>query len=367
MEQASESGRPARAGKSEVTLAKAKEKAAPLVGDLDGVAVTLDKSRYSVHAPYNPRIASLLRAVTGASFNREAGAWNVPLEQYDALSAALPAARAENVEDSRARLGIAERAKGVLQAMTDAPIAIGEFHPRDVTLYGTIVSVNGRYAAQHTGSDDRGQARVVIHRLDDLQEPVFNGERVGITYGGRGRANVEPVVNANQSFADSLGQTHEGVKVVATNDSYVVSFDYSPALSERIQRIDGAAYDRESKSWVVPSDKKEFLARAVRDMRAEYAADKADRHDAEQLASQKVDGANVRAAYTADGQAYAGRVVGVAGRYVVQHTGREFMALHRASALDVKPSVGADVKIVYDRGRGRVTERTKDKAQEQSR
>lgn len=368
MEQQSEAGRATRSSrKSPLSIAKGKEKMNSLVGDLDGVAVALGKSVYSVATAYNPRVAGILRAVAGAGFNKETGTWDVPLEQYDALHAALPQARAESVEDAKARANIGERAKDALQAIVDAPIVIGDFHPRDVTLYGNIVSVNGRYAAQHTGLDDEGQARVVIHRLDDLRTPVFNGDRVGITYGGKGRAGVELVENSQQSFADTLGQAHEGVKVVAENGSYLVSFDYNPALTERIQRIDGATFDRESRSWSVPGDKQEFLARAVRDMRTEYAADKADRRDAEQLAHQKIDNANVRVAYTADGQAYVGRVVGVVGRYLVQHTGREFMALHRVSALDEKPSIGADVKIAYDKGRGRVAERSREKAQEHSR
>ncbi len=318
--------------------------------------MTLEKALYSATSEFNRGIATLLRGIDGAKFDKEVGAWQIPLEQYDALSEALPAVRKEAAADTLAKAEVAERAASIVASMVDATPAIRDFHPNGITLFGEIVSVNGRYAAQFAGVD-KGQARVVLHRLNDLHDSVFNGDRVGITYDGKGRATVQQAKSAEQQFDEAIGQSHEGVKVVPMAGSYQVSFDFNPALSERIQRVDGSTFDRDTKAWSVPADKKEFLARAVRDMRMEYAADKADRQVAEQLARDKVDNANVRPAYTADGQSYAGRIVGRSGRYVVQHTGREYMVLHRAAALDAAPAVGADIKVTYDKGRARVIER----------
>lgn len=363
MDQQSENGRAASAltRKSPLAIAKGKEKQHSLIGAADGVSVTLEKALYSVTSDFNRGIASLIRGIDGAKFDKEAGAWQIPIEQYDALSAALPAVRKEAATDTLAKTEVAERAASIVASMGDATPAIRDFHPNGVTLFGEIVSVNGRYAAQLTGVD-KGLACVVLHRLNDLRDSVFNGDRVGITCDGKGRATVQHVKSAEQQFDEAIGQSHEGVKVVPIAGSYQVSFEFNPALSERIQRVDGSTFDRDTKSWSVPADKKEFLARAVRDMRAEYAADKADRQDAEQLARDKVDNANVRPAYTADGQSYAGRIVGRSGRYVVQHTGREYMVLHRAAALGGTPAVGADVKVTYDKGRARVNERSREQA-----
>lgn len=332
----------------------------------DGVTVALLDSGYSISTPFNRDTIAMLRAVEGANFDRAAGVWTVPQSSADALEAALPKIREENRQDALARdeiIGLAGTAARAVLAPEQAAPLVSDFHPRNVTLYGDVIGVNGRYAAQLTGPDDQGNNRIVLHRLSDLQSGVFKGERVGIRYGDKGRADVEVMRSNQERFDDTLGKSVEGVKVVQVADTYQVSFDYNPALSQRIQRVNGAEFDRESKTWTVGTDMKEFLARAVKDMREEYVADKADRTQAEQAANEKLDGAKVRDAYTADGQAYSGRVVAKNDRYVVQHTGREHMVLHRSASLSEPPTIGADVKVAYNKGRAEVKERTREHSQ----
>lgn len=332
----------------------------------DRVTVTLQDGVYTVETPFNRDTITMLRTVDGANFDRGAGVWTIPASGADALEAVLPKIREENQQDAKAReeiIGLADAAaRAVMAPGLDAPL-VSDFHPRNVTLYGDVIGVNSRYAAQLTGPDDQGKNRIVLHRLSDLQTGVFKGERVGIRYGDKGRAEVEPVRSNEQRFDDTLGKSVDGVKVVQVANTYQVSFDYNPALTQRIQRVNGAEFDRESKTWAVGSDMKEFVARAVRDMREEYVADKADRTQAEEAAHDKLDGAKVRDAYTADGQAYTGRVVAKNDRYVVQHTGREHMVVHRAASLSEAPTIGADVRVAYSKGRAEVKERTREHSQ----
>lgn len=357
---AADEAKDAKPTRAAIAAGRKKEKENPLVGDADSVTVVADSSQYAVHTPFSRTTAGFLRAVAGAKFDRDSGGWMVPIASYDELKDAIGKVRAENVADREARLDIealaVQTAVGAGLAADIGGVQVRDFHPLNVTLHGSIMNLNGRYAAQHTGQYE-GMPQIVVHRLDDLDGAVLKGDRVGITYDDKGRGRVALQRTAEQDLDDHLGRAYEGVKVVENDGKYAVEFDYNPALTQRIQRIDGASFNRESKAWEVGTDKKEFLARAVRDMRHEYVADRSDHEAAEQIAREKIDGANVRDAFTADGQAYAGRIVGQNDRYVVQHTGRDYMVMHRAASLSETPRTGADVRVSYDKGRGQVKDR----------
>ena len=111
--------------------------------------------------------------------------------------------------------------------------------------------------------------------------------------------------------------------------------------------------------WEVGADAKSFVARAVNDMRKEYVADQRDLREMEGAASERLDGAVLKNAFTKDGTRTSGEVMAVNDRYVLQHTGREYFSAHRAAAFQDKPSVGQSVSVLYDKGRAQVQQRDK--------
>ncbi|MFP3507789.1 hypothetical protein, partial [Burkholderia sp. SIMBA_062] len=82
---------------------------------------------------------------------------------------------------------------------------------------------------------------------------------------------------------------------------------------------------------------KTFVARAVNDMRKEYVADRADRDQMESIANERIDGVKVHDAYVSNGDAYSGRVLAANDRYVLQHNGKDHVALHRVRNLNEAP------------------------------
>jgi hypothetical protein len=332
----------------------------PLDGDTDGISIAFDgTANYAVRFGYNPDLVTQIRRIPGAEFDGN-DAWRVPVAQYEALAEVATSMRKEYVLDAASHDGIVSLAVQVArdrQGTNGVAPRLSDFHPRDEALSGEIISVNDRYAAQLTGMGQRdGVAFVTLHRLADLSEAVFKGDKVSITYGEKGRASVAQSLSAEEKLDVSLGKSVDGVKVTEEAGQYKISFDYNPALSERIARIDGARLDRDEKVWVTDANLKSFVARAVNDMRKEVVADRADRDQIVSAAEDRIDAPKVHDAFAGNGKVYVGQVLAVNDRYMLQHAGKDHVTLHRKHALDDTPAVGQKVKVQYQQGRGHVTQ-----------
>ncbi len=330
----------------------------PLDGDVDGISIAFDgTANYAVRFKYNPDLVAQIRRIPGAEFDGN-DAWRVPVAQYEALAEIAASMRKVYVLDAAAYDGIVSLAGQTArdrQGAADVTPRLSDFHPREEALRGEIISVNDRYAAQLTGMGQRdGAAFVTLHRLADLSEAVFKGDKVSITYGEKGRARVAQSLTAEEKLDASLGKSVDGVKVTEEAGQYKIAFDYNPVLSERIARIDGARLDRDEKVWVTDANLKSFVARAVNDMRKEVVADRADRDQIVSVAEERIDAPKVRDAFAGNGKVYVGQVLAVNDRYMLQHAGKDHVVLHRAHALDDKPAAGQKVKVQYQSGRGHV-------------
>lgn len=341
-----------------------------LEGDAQGVRVQFDGQQYLVGFDYNPVLVNEIRGVAGAAYSKDAGAWTVPGAQRDALAKIIPKMRDEVVQDGLDLQNINNVAhEAALQKMREtgreagAP-KISDYHVLGKAVAGEIISVNGRYAAQLTGfGKEDGAAFVTVHRVSELSDQVFKGDKVTITYGEKGKGQVQYRQSQEEKLDESLGKYVDGVKVIKDNDRYKIAFDYNPVLTHRIQRIDGAQFNREERVWEVAGDKKEFIARAVNDMRKEVTADRTDRAQIEAVATEKIDGAKVKDAFTKDGTTYSGKVLAANERYVLQHSGKEYVTVHRAAALAEKPEIGRNARVTYKDGRGHIADRSQSQSE----
>lgn len=367
---ASESRRP----RARVNPDVKRQRLNPLDGDENGVKVVFDgRDTYDVRFGYNPALVAQMHKIDGAQFDRNADAWKVPVSQYDALGDAVARMRSEFLLDIASRGDIERLAGAVAVERQQAagiesapPARLSDFHQVGEPQRGEIISVNDRYAAQLTGFGRRdGIAFVTLHRLSELGDQVFKGDKVSITYGEKGRAVVSQMQTLEEKLDASLGRSVDGVTVVQDGDKYKISFDFNPTLSDRIQRVDGAHFDRKENVHVADVNLKTFVARAVNDMRKEYVADRADRDQMESIANERIDGVKVHDAYVSDGKAYSGRVLAANDRYVLQHNGKDHVALHRVRNLNEAPEVGHNARIVYQNGRGRVNEPQQDRSKSQ--
>lgn len=360
-------------GKSDPVLKL--QKSAPLDGEIDGVGVTFDgQSNYSVRFAFNPALVNEIHKVPGAEFSETAGAWQIPLSQYEPLRVALTKMRSEFAQTEQSKTDIEALATKAGVARQEANGQPG-VQPRlsywqqlNEATRGEIVSLNDRFAAQLTGFGAKdGAAFITLHRLSSLSEQVFKGDQVAIKYDGKGHGAVSHPKSAEQKLDDTLGRSVDGVKVTRDGGTYKIEFEYQPALSERIARIDGAAFNRDEKVWTVDAGLKGFVARAVNDMRKEVIADRADRAQLETVASEKIDSPIVKDAYVADGKSFTGTVLAVNDRYVLQHTGQQYATLHRRQSLSEQPQESHNVRIAYKGGRGVVSDKSQDRAEGLSR
>jgi hypothetical protein len=341
----------------------------PLDGDVDGVSIMFDGSTsYAVRFGYNPGLVAQIRAIPGAEFAGN-NAWRVPVAQYDALAEVAASMRKELLLDVAAHEGIVSLAQQVARGRQEAPEVqprLSDFHPRDEALRGEIISVNDRYAAQVTGTGTRdGVAVVTLHRLADLSEALFKGDRVSITYGEKGRAKVGQLQTVEEKLDASLGKSVDGVKVTQEGGQYRIEFDYNPVLADRIARIDGADFRRDEKVWVTDANLKTFVARAVNDMRKEVVADRADREQMMEVAAELIDSPKPHDAFTADGKSYSGRVLAINERYVLQHSGKDHVTLHRARSFEEVPAAGQNARISYRQGKAHVNEQARERERNQ--
>lgn len=350
--------------------------------DADGVKLKVVEGGFIVKFDFNPTLIEEIRKVEGAIFDKEQQGWIVPADQTAILKQAVLTMRKEFVHDHAARVAIEQAAltagsslqiehgsAATAKPMLSDYIEVGK---SSTGTTGMIVAVNSRYAAQHTGFGRLdGAAFVTIHRLSALAEPVFKGDFVLITYPtDRRRGEVEQVLSKQereQAFDDTIGNNIDGVRVLQQDGKFLVEFDFNPVLSDRMRRIEGAEFNKDSKAWSVDTDKKEFLMRAVSEMRREVLAERSDRATMQELAQTKIDGVKFKEAFTKDGTATTGRILGKNQRYLLQHTGKEFVALHRCSAFEQEPEIGQTVRIEYQAGKAKVQERGVAKQQEQHR
>lgn len=310
---------------------------------------------------FNRTLSRMLHtAVPGVEYSASEEGWVVPLAGEAKLDATVAKMNAELVADQKDRAEIEKLAKAsALGAMvangssSEAVARISDYIQKEKNIVGEMLNVNGRYAAQLTGfGADDGAAFVTIHRIDELDNAVFKGESYAIRYGSDGKAKVQPFQRAAERLDESLGKNVDGVTVRKEGDKYLVEFDYLPALSNRIRRVASSEMDKETKVWSVDADKKDFLARAVSDMRREYVEDRKDRETIEQASREAIDNANIRDAFTKDGTKHKGTVIATNDRFVAQHTGREYVAIHRASALDREVQKGDSVTVEYKERKG---------------
>jgi hypothetical protein len=339
--------------------------------DADGVKVEQLNDGYLVKFDFNHGLIGKIRKVEGVKFDRNAQGWIVPTDQLEQLKPAVAAMRKEFLLDQEARFAIEAQTDGMSLMKADVIARgikpqISDYMSTDGSR-GPIIAVNSRYAAQHTGNGADGAAFVTIHALAALDEPLFKGDRVLIKYDGatlKGKvAHVQTKEERENAFDNSMGQNIDGVRVRHENGKYLVEFDYNPTLSDRIRRIDGAEFSNDVKAWTVGEDKKEFVVRAVSEMRREVVADREDRANLETLAGIKIDGVKVKDAFTKDGTATTGQVLGRNDRYVLQHTGKDYVALHRASAFEDAPEVGSNIRVEYKTGKAKVGDRGQSKSQ----
>lgn len=352
-----------------------RERLNPLTSDEGGVKIDFDGAgTYTVSFAYHPALVAEMRKIEGAEFDRNADGWKVPASQYAALAEAVKTMRGEFLLDAAARGDIEQRAalagkerQSANGTSVDVAPRVSDYHGIGEPIRGEIICVNDRYAAQLTGfGKSDGVSFVTLHRLAGLSESVFKGDQVSIEYGEKGRAKVTQSMTAEEKLEKSLGRAVDGVTVTQDGDKYKVAFDYNPAMSERISRVAGTTFDKEQKVHVADANLKTFVARAVNDMRKEYVADRGEREKLEALANERIDGAKIHNAFTKDGQNYAGRVLAVSERYVLQHTGRDHAALHRKDSLTGElPEIGDNTRISYKGGRGEIKGQQQDRSQSQ--
>lgn len=320
------------------------------------VVVKRTRSSLNVSFPFHPEAAKQMARVEGAEFDQKSSRWVLPLAAGEKADKAIESVRHILAEDRKARAALegeikviaAQLSKG--NGVADAPLRISDFHDRTRATVGDIVAANSEYAAQFTGfGRDDGAVFVTMHRQADLDRQLFKDNRVAISYNEKGKASVADIA---PDFDKALGKVVDGVKVLLTGNAYLVSFPFHPDMVKRLNRVDGASYDRERGATVIPVDKREFLVRAVNDMRSTFLKSMDERATLAQVAENSLSDAKVHDAYR-DGQATTGQIVGVSEHFVLQHVGKADFRLHYKSDLDVVPDVGKQARIKYENGKGK--------------
>lgn len=373
----------AKMNKQEIAaLAAVEAQKAALLGNADGVAaVEIEGGNFEVAFDYDRQLAKMLRNVPGAQFNQEQSVYVVPAASVDALGKVVSAMRLEhnavaanlvNIKDLAAASGLkAQRDKG---AESNVVAKVSDYRDPAKFYGGEILNANAHFVAQLTGfGKDDGAAFMAIHRLADLdRNKIMKGDNVGIKYDSKFLGAVSDLsknksaVDLEAEYTGNLGKAIDGVTVTERGDNIGVAFDMNPALLARIRRVDGAAFNKADKVWEVPGGNKEFVLRAVHDMRNEFVVDGKEIETMKAVAASKMDGPKVAAAFTKDGQEHFGKVIGVGDRYVLQKAGQEKFTLHHLISLDQKPEHDQNLSIKYNKGIGAVVDLDKQKAQDKA-
>lgn len=320
------------------------------------VKVKHNRAESTVSFEYHPAAAQRVARIEGAEFDAEKRVWRVPAVQRAELDKAIADVQRVLAADRAGRIDIEKLVSRSARALLsgrdtpDAEIRISDFHDRSRAAKGEILNANAHWAAQLTGfGHDDGAAFITLHRMAEISQAVFKGDRVAVRYDDKGKGHVESMA---PDFTANLGKEVDGVKVVLADDKFEVSFDYDPAMSARINRIAGVAFNDDKRCYEVPKEHEEFLKRAVADMRGEHVRNEASLAEMRTEAKGKIDGAKVVAPYRERDS--VGPIVASNERHVLQHTGREYFTAHRTGELDRVPSVNEQVRIAYDKGRGTV-------------
>ena len=158
----------------------------------------------------------------------------------------------------------------------------------------------------------------------------------------------------------------DGVSVNTVDGGFAVSFPFDRQLSGMMDRVLNAVFNKESKTYAVPSGSAVQLAKVVGAMRVENRAIEAEFKSIKALANltglnaQKDHGTAIGAipqisAFIDPGKAYRGEIVNANSRFVAQFSGfgkqdsAAFLTIHRLASLDNDRLLKGDkVCIVYD-------------------
>ncbi len=336
-----------------------------------GVTVRKTKDGLKVSFDYHPALVTRIARIPGAEFSAGDEAWKVPLDQREELDKAVKDMSNTLERDSAARTEI-ERAtlQSVRQIMKDEGMEfvdpkISDYRSKDRATVGEILQANSHWAAQLTGfGRENGAAFVTLHRTASLSAPVFKGDDVAIRYDERGRGSVEP---HSPALEKTLGKEVDGVTVNEKDGKLKISFEYNRDMAARLQRIDGVEYVAAERAYEIASTAKPFVERALRDMRKIYREDQEATREMEYIAHEKMDGAKLIKPFLKESPQYSGPIVGVNDQFVLQHTGKEYFAMHRKTDLSTLPRIGENVKIQYEHGHGKVQPKVQQRDQSHSR
>lgn len=336
-----------------------------LVGNEGGVAITRTKEGYAVQFEFDRGLIKMMRGIQGAEFVNDA--WQVPVAMKDALSKLAPAMRKELTAISADREGIMELATKTAAARMvefgapkSAAPRVSDYRPLGDSVSGEIINVNGRFAAQLSGFGKEDKAAfVTVHRLADLDNAMlFKGMDVRIAYDKKGQGTVTDR-SQERKRDETLGVKVDGVQVDEIGDKLHVAFDFNPSLRARLDRVSGVEFNKEKGVCTAPIENKEFVMRAVHDMRGIYVAEVAEKAALKTLASEKVDGAKVHDPFSKDGHQHFGTVIGQGEHFGLIAGGQGHFNLVRKDQLGGDPLVnGNKVEISYAKGRGAVVDKT---------
>lgn len=347
------------------------------LGEEHGIAVEQGQQGFLVKTPFDRQLHAMLERVAGATYTKEHQGFDVPSASQEALGAMLPALRkaAKSIADDLATIKALAQTSAVRrqEARANAPARpqISAYHEAGRAYIGEIINANANFVAQLTGFGNKdGAAFVTIHRTADLNaRNIMKGDMLRIRYDNRMLGDVTPYERSKspgelqEEFEAQLGKEISGVTLTDRGDSIGVGFAMNLALVERIRRVDGAAFNQLDKVWEIPKANLEYVLRAAQGMRDDYALDAKEAEMMAGIAENKIDGANVRAAFTKDGQRHSGPIVAVGDRLALQKTGRGDFTLHSLRALSERPQVNSNAEIEYHNGTGKVVDLDRVRAQ----
>lgn len=334
-----------------------------------GVEVERTEQEFLVRFEFDREMVDRLRRVDGVAFKE--GAWHVPASVEAALAKAVKDLRFmhEAIAKDRTEIASLATASAVAaqqaQGNGDVDPKVSDFHRPGTSFFGEIVNVNGRFAAQLTGfGKENGAAFVSVHRLADLDNPmIMKGDDVKISYDDRGKGTV--VARSNHEQPVAMGEKIDGVMIEEKGNQLAVSFEFNPPLEARLRRVAGVEFDKEATTFLVPSENRPFVLRAVADMRKEFSAQQTEKAALGEMAQGKVDNAVVRDAFAKDGQRFIGPMVGETERYMLQSVGQGQFKIHRREALEGDtPIVGHMLDVAYQKWRGSVKDAALEKSRE---
>jgi hypothetical protein len=170
------------------------------------------------------------------------------------------------------------------------------------------------------------------------------GVKPGIHFPDADHSYSGPIVNVNAHFAAQLVDKDE-----KTGVGFIAIHNISD-LGQSVYKGQDMRFDYDEKRQV-----------GVRTVEV-FKEQQKERAELSELATQKIDKANVRNASTKEGQKYNGNVLGVTKHFVLQHVGRDTFQIHNLENLASKEiSQGQRLEITYKNDRGNVVDLDKKK------